>query len=127
MGGAKQHSGAVVPVVFTLFVGAVGKRQAEREEITGDGTDCLVVHDFKGLPALLAADPVFQFQAVTRIMCDRVRFDRGSACVVQAEIFAHGVTAHGPAEGSVEFGEADGCCQYETKQVWEAISILQAR
>ena len=107
----------VVTVVLALLVGAAGIRQAERQEITGNGADHLVVPDFKGLPALLAADPAFQFQAIARIVRDRVCFGRGSACVVLAEVFAQGVAAHGPAEGLVEFGQVDGRSQCEIKQV----------
>ena len=71
----------------------------------------------EGLPALLAADPAVQLQAVPRIVRDRARFGKGSACVVQAEVVAQGVTAHGQTEGLVEFGQVDGGCQGESNQV----------
>ena len=124
-----EHVAAVIP---TLLVGAVGKRQAERQEVAGEGAHRLVVPEVEGLTAPLAADlafalpPVlFVLQAVIRIVGDRVFPGGGLAGVVQAEVPAHRIAAHGPAEGLVEFGEVDGCCQGESNQVWRATSILQ--
>ena len=58
------------------------------------------------------------------IVGDRVFPGGGLAGVVQAEVFAQGVVAHGPAEVPVEFGEGGGGCQRSTKQLWMETSIL---
>ena len=115
-------------------MGTVGKRLAERQEVAGDGPHRLVVIEIKGLSALLAAEPAFALclallvlQTVIRIVGDRIFFGGGLARVVQTEVPAQGVAAHGPTEGLVEFGEVDGCCQEEIYQVCRATSILQER
>ena len=53
-------------------------------------------------------------------------FGGGLTGVVHSEVPAQRIAAHRPAEGLVELGEVDGCCQYETKQGSKAISIMQA-
>ena len=107
-------------MAFALFVGAIGKRQAERDEVAGEGIHRPVVPEMEGLAAPLAADlacalgPVLRVvQAVIRIVGDRFFPGGGLAGIVHAEVFAHCIAAHGPAEGLIEFGEVDGCCHYE--------------
>ena len=114
----------VATVVLTLLVGAVGKRQAERQEVAGEGAHRLVIPEIKGMTALFATDMAFALppvllvlQAVIRILGDRVFFGGGLARVVHAEVPAHRIAAHGPAECLVEFREVDGRSQCEIKQV----------
>ena len=84
------------------------------------------------MTALLAAESAFalrptliMLQAVIIIVGNTVFFGGGLAGRVQAEVPAQAISAHGPAEGQVEFGEVDGRCQGETYQVYRTISILQ--
>ena len=122
----------VVTVVLALFIRAVGKRQAERQEVAGEGAHRLVVPEVEGLTAPLTTNLAFALflvllvlQAVIRIVGDRVFLCGGLARVVQAEVPAQAIAAHGPAEGTVEFGEIDGCCQGESNRVCVGTSILQ--
>ena len=71
-----KHVAAVIP---TLLVGAVGKRQAERQEVAGDRAHRLVVPEIKGMAALFATNLAFAlplvllvFKAVILIMGDRI-------------------------------------------------------
>ena len=95
------------------LVEAGGKRQAERQEVTGDEAHRTVVPDIKRLPTPQAAERAVVIQAVTRIAGDRLLLRGGRPGVVQAEVAAHRIAAHGPAEEQVELGQGNGCCQDE--------------
>ena len=101
----------VVAVVLAGDVGAGGKRQTQRQVVTGNGTDRGVGFEVERQAAILAAHPAVRIQPVAVIVGRFAALFRDRPGIGDAEMLAQGVAAHGPVEGTAELWQVEGRCQ----------------